>query len=271
MRGEQRLKLSRCRHLLVANQKKQTHILGLALQGVRPGVEQREPWQTASRHLRNQYVESDLLRCRLDTRGGVDRVAYRRIVEAVFRSHVADAGDTGVDADANGNGVAKSEGVPRIHLTQGLPHPEGATGRLQRMIRDVDWGVPERHDGIADELVERPLAADDRTAETAQQPVEETHEAGRVHPLANRSEIAYVHEQQGNFTILAAETQCLRLAFDAGQNARGNILAKGLSNEPLVPVGCEKPQSQHGKLGRKCRRYRKRCVKKHSVVAEQHP
>ncbi len=115
------------------------------------------PRQRSCGGLRHEDVETDLLAGGLDPCGDVHGVADGRIVEAGLGTHVPDAGKSGVysDADANLLLAAEAEGVAGIEAGKRLAHGQRGANRFAAVIGDIDRGIPEGHDRVPDELVER--------------------------------------------------------------------------------------------------------------------
>ena len=95
------------------------------------------------------------------------------------------------------------------------------------MIGDVDRSIPERHDRVADELVERAFVRGDMTAERIEKRVEKSNDGGGRQPLADLGEVSHVDEHHRQFAVVSAEAQGVPRVLDAIQKRRRKILAEG--------------------------------------------
>ena len=85
---------------------------------------------------RHQDVEADHLAAGLDARHDIHSIAHGGIVEARLRAHIADAGDAGVDADADADRsfLAEAERIAGIERNQRLRIARAARTALVPMI-----------------------------------------------------------------------------------------------------------------------------------------
>ena len=123
---------------------------------------------------------------------------------------------------------------------------------LLRVVGDIDRGVPEGHDRVADELVERAFVGDDMAAQRVEKGVQKPHDGGRRQPLADLGEVSDVDEHHRQFAVVAAEAQCVPCMLDAIEQRWREILAEGPPDLAALPVG-------HQKAERGCREMRDRC------------
>ena len=156
----------------------------------------------------------------LDARGDVYRIADRRIIEAALGAHIADACEPRMYADADADlSFTEAEGVIGIEACERLTHAQGGSNRLARMIGDVDWRIPEGHDRVADELVERALVCRDVAAQRVKQRVQKADEGGWRQSFADRGEASHVHEHHRQLAIVAAEAAAHRASSRCGAAA----------------------------------------------------
>src|SRR3989454_8002426 len=99
----------------------------------------------------------------LEARGDVDRIAHRRVRAPHLRTHVPDPHGAGIHADADHERRPAARGELGVQPLALALHLDGGEHAVARVLRVVHRRAPERHDRVADVLVERAavLAADD--------------------------------------------------------------------------------------------------------------
>ena len=102
--------------------------------------------------LADHDVRAVLLVGGFEPAGDVHGVADDRVVEANLGTDIADQHVAGVDADAHLDGAAVV--VDKLGGAQGALARQRRPAGGQRVVRIVERRAPERHDGIADELVD---------------------------------------------------------------------------------------------------------------------
>src|SRR5690349_6020340 len=148
--------LRRGSNLLVADHGKDLRPVALSLERKGSCLQERRAALRPRRGVGDQDIEAYVLAAGFDTRRNIHRIAHRRIVEACLRAHIADTGETGMDADAYPHlpGAAETESVLSVEFVKRLAHGKCRPKRLCRMIGNIDRRIPEGHDGIADEFIE---------------------------------------------------------------------------------------------------------------------
>ena len=104
------------------------------------------------------------------------------------------------------------------------------------------WRVPEGHDRIADEFIDRAALRDDRVAPPIEQCIDERHEVFRWQLLAERREAADIDEQHGYVLDLAAKLEGIGMAFDLMQDIGRYEVAESVSEHAPVAVGHEQAE-----------------------------
>ena len=117
------------------------------------------------------------------------------------------------------------------------------------MIGDVDGRVPESHDRIADELVERAFVGDDVAAERVEEGVEEGDDGGRRQPLADLGEIPDIDEHHRQFAVVAAEAERVLGMLDAVEQRRRQVLAEGAADLAALAVGDQEAKRRSRRNG----------------------
>ena len=95
------------------------------------------------------------------------------------------------------------------------------------MIRLVQRRVPERHDGIADILVDRAVMLQHGFRHRRQEVVEQRGERGRLHLLRDRREIADVAEHDGEIAQFSAQAQQAWICRQPLDHRWGKVVAEG--------------------------------------------
>src|SRR6266513_4686304 len=108
-----------------------------------------------ARGFADQNADAVALGAAFEAGGDVDRIAHRRVRASHPRPHVPDPHGTGIPADVDlvRRPAARGElGVQPLAL---VLHLDGGEHTVARVLRIVHRRAPERHDRIADVLVER--------------------------------------------------------------------------------------------------------------------
>ncbi len=90
-------------------------------------------------------------------------------------------------------------------LLQPLPQAEGGEHRPARVVLVSDGGSEERHEAVAEELVDRPLVAVDLPQGELEELVEQEMHRLRPHPLGKGGRAHEVAEEDGDLLALAFE------------------------------------------------------------------
>ena len=217
MRSLQFGKSGGSRHAFVADHRKELGSHTLTLQRQRSRFEQGTVGQQARRRFGYQNVEIDVLAGGFDARGNVDGIANCRVIETGLGPHIADAGEPRMDADPypDPSRVSETEGIVAIEAGQGFPHAESRSHGLAGMIGDIDGGIPEGHDRVSDELVERAFIGDDMVAERIEQRVQKRDDGARAHLLANLGKVSHVDEHDRQLAFISPEAQGIARMLDA--------------------------------------------------------
>ena len=97
--------------------------------------------------------------------------------------------------------------------------------------------VPERHDGIAHELVDSAALGEDDVGQRREQPVEEGDQLLRRQPLGDVGEAAHVGEQHRHLARLAAELQLVVVARQLLDQRRGDVMSEGGAHAAALALG----------------------------------
>ena len=92
-----------------------------------------------------------------------------------------------------------------FELQQTLLHVDGRRDRVSRVLRVVLRCAPERHDGIADKLVQRAAVTKDDRDLQAEIAVEEGHDLFRGVAFRHGGEAAYIGKKHGDVARLTAQ------------------------------------------------------------------
>src|SRR5258708_15427596 len=138
----------------------------------------------------------------LDPARHVHRIAYCSVFAPLLGTDQANNRRSGVNADADIEirirmGEILAEGLQRIrHLQSSLDGMFGIPGVVERR-------APDRHDAIADELVQRAAIAEDHFDLPAEIAIEQADDFLRRARFGEGCETAYVGKQQGDLAALA--------------------------------------------------------------------
>ena len=128
----------------------------------------------------------------------VDGVADDGVVEAPGRTQVADDSVAGVQADAHGQGWQVQPGELPVQLFQGRLLPQGGAAGPGGLVRLVQGGAPEGHDGVPFEFVHGARLIQDDLGHTGQVVVEQGHYGLGAEALRNGGETGQIGEKQGD-------------------------------------------------------------------------
>src|SRR5512143_3211819 len=106
------------------------------------------------RRLGDEDADAILLGDALEARAEVHRVAHHGVRHAECRAHVAHAHAAGVDADADLHLGPAARAELLVQLRQGGLHVDRGLYGAAGVVGEVHRRVPERHDGVADVLVD---------------------------------------------------------------------------------------------------------------------
>ena len=161
-------------------------------------VEVEEGSRRAPDRLRD--VDLPPLGRRLDPLRGVHRVPHHGVVPLPLGADRAGDDHAAVDADVD----RQRDRQLRVQARERLLHFErGAAGPL-RVVLVGDRRAEERHDAVADELVDHPAVARNRLAERLEAAVHDHRHLFRVELLAHGREAGDVGEEDGDDLPLAA-------------------------------------------------------------------
>src|SRR5678815_2219781 len=149
-----------------------------------------------ARRLAREDADRVALGAAFDPGGDVYRIAHRGVGAAHPRAHVADAHRAGIDPDADLQCRPAARGELGVQNLAVLLHVERREHRVSRVLRVLDRRPPERHDRVADVLVERAAvtAADDR-AHVGEVLVDVLAQLIGLERLGDASKAAHVGEQ----------------------------------------------------------------------------
>jgi len=148
---------------------------------------------------------------------------------------------SGVDPKADAH--REEDLVGRLGLPEAVELDELATHRLGRlhripdMIGIVERRVPERHDAIADILVDRPLALGDDLGHRRQKTVHEMGQAYCVEFFRKARKAADVAEHDRHQPSLAAELEFFGMGGELGDKVRRHVMREGAADFALLRLG----------------------------------
>src|SRR5690606_18210048 len=100
---------------------------------------------------------------------------------------------------------------------------------------DVDGGVPERHDAIADILVDGALAVLDDTRHRGEEGVDDMGELLRIEAFRKLGEAADVAEHDGEFAQLATKLETFRMLRQLVDQDRREVARESPAHMGLLP------------------------------------
>jgi hypothetical protein len=133
--------------------------------------------------------------------------------------------------------------------------------------------VPERHDGVADVLVDRALAVDDGVGQRRQEPVHQVGQALRVVLvlLGDRGEAAHVREQHRHDPLLAAEHELLGRLGELLDEHRREVLPEGRADLAPLRMGAQVVGEDEGEVDERAGDQRERRIDKQIALREVVP
>ena len=132
--------------------------------------------------------------------------------------------------------------------SQCVPHPQGGQHRHVSVVGDLLGYTEQRHNAVADVLVNHPVVLKDGIDDVAEKVVQEIDYLPGGHLLGHGGEVADVREQDGGFHLFAAQVD-LPVLQDLFGYLQAHELAEGIFDEVtllqpvehLVVVGSELP------------------------------
>ncbi len=94
----------------------------------------------------------------------IHRIAERSIAVPQGGAHIADTGDTGIQADADIEFGFAFRFPLLLQFVDALHHVERGVASLDSVARVLVWGAPEGHDRVADVFVQSALSIEDDLA-----------------------------------------------------------------------------------------------------------
>ena len=155
----------------------------------------------------------------LEARRHVGGVADRRVVHAQVAADRAHHDEAGVEALAGAEADAARRELRLVVVERPLD-AEGGVDGAARMVLVGDRGPEERHDAVAEELVDRALVAVDLGEHEVEGPAHEPVDLLGVEALGQRGEAGDVHEEHRHLFALALERAA------RGEDLLGQVLRR---------------------------------------------
>ena len=152
---------------------------------------------------RGDQLDLELLGQRLEARGNVNRVADRGERAGPAVAHVAEDHRPDVEADADAERLGQVMGQLLIELIERGRHRARRSQRVPARCRRIAVDAEQRHDAVADELVDPAALAFDRLAHGLEVLIEQEHHVVRQTSFGHAGEGAQVGEQHRNFPLHA--------------------------------------------------------------------
>ncbi len=207
--------------------------IALALDGEAAGG--KEP-HLAAHQARGGFGDQDLAGGGglLEPRRHVGGVAHRRVVHAQVVADRADHDEAGVESHAHLElGAAADAGVGAA-VAQRTPDGDRRGHRPPRVVLVGQRRAEQRHEAVAEELVDRALVAVDLAHRQLEEAVEQRVHALGPDPLGERRGVGDVAEQHGDLLALALQGRA------RGQDALGQVLGRiadrGGKGRPVAEV-----------------------------------
>ena len=128
-------------------------------------------------------------------------------------------------------------GVPlRLQFLQLLDHGKGASACAFGMVGLADGRSPERHDGVAHELVERAFMLEHDLRHGPQILVQQGHHFFGLVLLGKGREAADIGEEHGDLLAVAAELCLARVPDQFVHDALGHIAREHLPDVPCAAL-----------------------------------
>src|ERR1700682_799134 len=163
------------------------------------------PFELPRRRLAQQDRRAISLVGAFQTRGKVDCISDRRVSKTRARSDIADDDVAGVNPDPHrhwrgtlGSEPARQSGEAILHVHRCLQRVFGVLLIRQRR-------APERHDAVADVLVDRSTVTVDHRAHRVEILAQHCDDGTRLQLLGHGREVRQVGKQQGQLALLAAQ------------------------------------------------------------------
>src|SRR5713101_2035486 len=156
----------------------------------------------------------------LEPRTQVDGIADRGVLEALPRTDRADDGVAGIDADAAAETAAVFRREALGERLQTLLELERGADGLRRMVGRLERHVVQRHDGVADVLVDGAAVPEDGLGDLGQVLAQERHHLFWLHLLRHRREATNVGEEHGHAATAGPEARVVFLAHDLLDHVR---------------------------------------------------
>ncbi len=145
----------------------------------------------------------------LEPPGGVHAVPNGGVLKSPLGSHQPEKGGTRVKS--NPEFQMERRGQVRMERLGGVADRQGSPRRPESVVGLRHRGVEPRHDGVSQELVDRPLFLEDGVGRRRQVPVQDTDEGLRIGRLADGGETADVGEQRCDLRHAPAQLQAIRI------------------------------------------------------------
>ena len=175
------------------------------------------------------------LRVRLQAGGQVDAVADDRVLHAVLGAHRPGHHLARAHPDAHRHGVLPLGDPPARQLGDPRLHGEGGPDRPDRVILVEDRGAEDRHDPVAEELVEDALFLERRVDHQGVELVQERDDLLGTEPLGEGGEAPHVAEEHGHVTTLLLEHDLLGVLEDLVHHLSGHVAGEGVLDHLLLP------------------------------------
>src|SRR3989449_7192754 len=190
-----------------------------------------------ARGFADQDADAVALGAALEARGDVDRIAHRRVRAPHLRPHVPDPHGAGIHADADLERRPAARGELGVQPLALALHLDGGEHAVARVLHIVNRRAPERHDLVADVLVERAavLAADDG-AHVRKVFVDVLAQLVGLERLGNAGESAHVGEQDRKSTRLNSSHGYISYAVFCLKKKKKSIKTPDVSIKDLTTI-----------------------------------
>lgn len=148
----------------------------------------------------------------------------RRVVEPPAATDIADHDLAGLDADAGAAEAQRRRIAFGAELLGECRNGPGAVERLGRVIVEIDRGVENRMQAVADDLLHHAAVIDDDAHDTLEIAVEHRHQPARAGALGHGGEAFDVSEQGRHHPRLTLELQKARFFEQAAHDRRRQLL-----------------------------------------------
>ena len=209
-----------------------------------------QQWRLPGQQLRGAGAGDDLaglghpaLQAGRQVHGG----AHDGVVHALFAADVAGEGLAAVDADPHAQ-FRVAFGSARVEPRQGLLHAHGGVHRVPGVLRVGRRRPEERHDGVADVLVQGPPAQEDLLGHGLEGAVEDGGQLQGLHALGHAGEAGEVGEQHRDLAAAGLQqgrVQVLGGAEDLAHHL-GTVVALQALAEPGLPLALDAHRGEGG-------------------------